>query len=58
MNLVDKKQTKKQQLKKVHRRKKIFTDANLRKQQKGQYIQVYLCAYVQNFTPRERCIQV
>ena len=35
---------------------KIFTDANLRTQQKQQYTQVYLCAYVQNITPRERCI--
>ena len=29
---------------------KIFTDANLRKQQKEQYTQVYLCVYVQSFT--------
>ncbi len=38
--------------------KKIFTDANLRNQQKEQYTQVSLCAYVQTFTPMERCIQV
>ena len=57
----------------IHRRKKkIFTDANLRKQQKEQYTQVYLCVYVQICTPSEvylcvyvqictpsdRCIQV
>ena len=38
----------------------LFTDANLRKQQKRQYTQVYLhvCVYIQNITPRERCIQV
>ena len=51
MNLVGKKTP-------IHRRKQIFTDANLRKQQKDQYTQVSLCVYVQNFTPRERCIQV
>ena len=46
--------------KKIHQRKKIFTEANVRKQQKEQCTQVYLylCVYVQNFTPRERCIQV
>ena len=45
--------------------KKQFTDANLRKnkkkqtnKQKEQYTQVCLCVHVQNFTPRERCIQV
>ncbi len=50
MNLVGKKS--------IHRRKKIFTYASLRKQQKDQYTQVYLCVYVQNFTPSDRCIQV
>ena len=51
MNLVGKKNQ-------IHRRKKIFTDANLRKQQKEQYTQVSLCVYVQTFTPSKRCIQV
>ena len=32
----------------IHRRKKIFIDANLRKQQKEQYTQVSLCVYVQS----------
>ncbi len=49
---------KKKRRKTFHRRKKIFTDANLRKQEKEQYTQVSLCIYVQNFPPRERCIQV
>ena len=32
----------------IHRRKNIFTDANLRKQQREQHTQVSLCVYVQN----------
>ncbi len=43
MNLVGKKKA-------IHRRKKKkISDANLRKQQKEQYTQVYLCVYVQHF---------
>ncbi len=33
----------------IHRRKKIFTDANLRKQQKEQYTQVSLLCLCTNF---------
>ncbi len=51
MNLAGNKKT-------IHRCKKYSLTQILRKQQKEQYTQVSLCVYVQDFTPREQCIQV
>ncbi len=55
MNSAGKKKKKKKKKKNSPTQKNIHGRKFLRKQQKEQYTQV---SYLQNITPRERCIQV